>query len=194
MTFTGLTGPQPVTYGSEVVLQDTLSLVTTAPLFIKKVDKGKISDEEGGPVSQMQKIALQRVNPDGSRHYLSAAGPLPGATGVVAPPPAPGSASQTGTHHLLFSPARVREEVKDGARLVHDEVDDYLCWTIVGICTLLLLGGFKIVCTDCHLQLNFNTHSSTLLVTLERFPRCQSHHFLHSSQRLPTPRQVIQWT
>ncbi|KAI5123772.1 hypothetical protein M0805_000361 [Coniferiporia weirii] len=125
-------GPQPVTYGSEIVLSDSMTGITTAPLVIRKVDKGKISNEDGGPVSQMQKIALQRVNPDGTRHYLSAAGPVPGTPGVVAPP-APGMASQAGTHHLLFQSARVREEVKDGVRTVHDEVDDYLCWTIVGI-------------------------------------------------------------
>ncbi|THH06813.1 hypothetical protein EW145_g3822 [Phellinidium pouzarii] len=123
-------GPQPVTYGSEIVLSDSMTGITTAPLVIRKVDKGKISNEDGGPVSQMQKIALQRVNPDGSRHYLSAAGPVPGTPGVVAPP-APGS--QAGTHHLLFQSPRVREEVKEGVRTVHDEVDDYLCWTIVGI-------------------------------------------------------------
>jgi recombining binding protein (suppressor of hairless) len=81
----------------------------------------------------MQKIALQRVNPDGSRHYLSAAGPLPGTPGVIAPP-APGMSSQAGTHPLLFQSPRVREEIKDGYRVVCDEVDDYLCWTIVGIC------------------------------------------------------------
>jgi recombining binding protein (suppressor of hairless) len=100
------------------------------------VDKGKVSLEDGGPVSQMQKIALQRVNPDGSRHYLSAAGPLPGTPGVIAPP-TPGMSSQAGTHPLLFQSPRVREEVKDGYRVVCDEVDDYLCWTIVGICMLL---------------------------------------------------------
>ena len=89
--------------------------------------------EDGGPVSQMQKIALQRLNPDGTRHYLSAAGPLPGTPGVV-PPPAPGMASQAGTHHLLFQSPRVREELQDGLPVATDEVDDYLCWTIVGIC------------------------------------------------------------
>lgn len=122
-----------MTYGSEIVLSDSMSGIATAPLIIRKVDKGKISSEDGGPVSQMQKIALQRVNPDGSRHYLSAAGPLPGTPGVVAPP-APGMASQAGTHHLLFQSPRLREELKDGVRIVTDEVDDYLCWTIVGIC------------------------------------------------------------
>ncbi|KAF9270184.1 hypothetical protein L218DRAFT_952368 [Marasmius fiardii PR-910] len=125
-------GPQPVTYGCEIVLSDTQSGIATAPLIIRKVDKGRVSAEDGGPVSQMQKIALQRVNPDGSRHYLSAAGPIPGTTGVVAPP-APGMSTQAGTHPLLFQSPRVRDEVKDGIRQILDEVDDYLCWTIVGI-------------------------------------------------------------
>ncbi|KAF7320087.1 Pyruvate kinase [Mycena kentingensis (nom. inval.)] len=125
-------GPQPVTYGCSIVLCDTMSGITTSPLIIRKVDKGRVSPDDGGPVSQMQKIALQRINADGSRHYLSAAGPLPGAGGVVAPP-APGSSAQAGTHPLLFQSPRVREEVKDGSRVVVDDVDDYLCWTIVGI-------------------------------------------------------------
>ncbi|KZP16849.1 hypothetical protein FIBSPDRAFT_957740 [Athelia psychrophila] len=129
-----LGGPQPVQYGCEIILSDTHSGISTSPLVIRKVDKGRVSPEDGGPVSQMQKIALQRVNPDGSRHYLSAAGPVPGGItpGVVAPP-APGMSSQAGTHPLLFQAPRVREENKDGVRVLLDEVDDYLCWTIVGI-------------------------------------------------------------
>jgi len=123
--------PQPVTYGSEIVLSDTVSGTQTAPLIIRKVDKGRIAPDDGGPVSQMQKIALQRVNSDGTRHYLSAAGPMPGTPGVV-PPATPGVA-QAGSHPLLFQAPRVREEVKDGVRVITDEVDDYLCWTIVGI-------------------------------------------------------------
>lgn len=125
-------GPQPVTYGCEIVLSDSLSNIATSPLIIRKVDKGRVSPEDGGPVSQMQKIALQRVNADGSRHYLSAAGPIPGAPGMVSPS-TPGVASQGGTHPLIFQSPRVREEVKDGVRILSDEVDDYLCWTIVGI-------------------------------------------------------------
>ncbi|KAH9898107.1 hypothetical protein C8Q73DRAFT_386566 [Cubamyces lactineus] len=125
-------GPQPVTYGSEIVLADTVTGVQTAPLIIRKVDKGRIVNDDGGPVSQMQKIALQRINTDGSRHYLSAAGPIAGTPGV-SPPAAPGLSSQAGTHPLLFQSPRVREELKDGARVITDEVDDYLCWTIVGI-------------------------------------------------------------
>ncbi|KAF8634475.1 hypothetical protein AX15_000915 [Amanita polypyramis BW_CC] len=127
-----IAGPQPVTYGCEIVLSDTLSGISTGPLVIRKVDKGRVSADDGGPVSQMQKIALQRVNPDGTRHYLSAAGPMPGTPGVVAPP-APGMSSQAGTHPLIFQTPRVRDEMKDGVRIITDEVDDYLCWTIVGI-------------------------------------------------------------
>ncbi|KAF7965666.1 hypothetical protein HWV62_42388 [Athelia sp. TMB] len=129
-----LGGPQPVQYGCEIILSDTLSQISTSPLVIRKVDKGRVSPEDGGPVSQMQKIALQRVNPDGSRHYLSAAGPVPGGiTPGVVVPPAPGMSSQAGTHPLLFQAPRVREETKDGQLVLLDEVDDYLCWTIVGI-------------------------------------------------------------
>lgn len=84
-------------------------------------------------MSQMQKIALQRVSPDGSRHYLSAAGPLPGTNAILAPP-APGMSNQAGTHPLMFQTPRICDEVKDGQRIISDEVDDYLCWTIVGIC------------------------------------------------------------
>ncbi|KAG6381087.1 pyruvate kinase [Boletus reticuloceps] len=124
-------GHQAVTYGCEVVLSDTLSNIATSPLIIRKVDKGRVSAEDGGPVSQMQKIALQRVNADGSRHYLSAAGPLPGPPGVTAS--TSGVSSQGGTHPLIFQSPRVREEMKDGVRVLSDEVDDYLCWTIVGI-------------------------------------------------------------
>lgn len=128
--------PTPVTYGSEIVLSDTHSGITTTPLIIRKVDKGKVSLDDGGPVSQMQKVALQRVNADGSRHYLSAAGPISGTPGMISPSQ-PGMASQAGTHPLLFQAARIRDEVKDGVHILSDEVDDYLCWTIVGICESL---------------------------------------------------------
>ncbi|KIJ40158.1 hypothetical protein M422DRAFT_256989 [Sphaerobolus stellatus SS14] len=124
-------GPQPVTYGSEIQLVDSLTGITTSPLIIRKVDKGKVSAEDGGPVSQMQKIALQRINPDGSRSYLSAASPVPGAS--IPGAPTPGSAGQPSSHPLIFGSPRVRDEVRDGVRVVTDEVDDYLCWTIVGI-------------------------------------------------------------
>ncbi|KAI0348389.1 hypothetical protein BDW22DRAFT_1424569 [Trametopsis cervina] len=125
-------GPNPVTYGSEIMLVDQTTGTQSGLLQIRKVDKGRVVPDDGGPVSQMQKIALLRVNPDGSHHYLSAAGPPPGS--VPAVPPAPGLPNTAPlAHPLMYQAARVREEVKDGHRIVTDEVDDYLCWTIVGI-------------------------------------------------------------
>lgn len=126
-----------MTYGSQIVLTDTLSGISTGSLIIRKVDKGIVTLEDGGPVSQMQKIALQRISPDGSRQYLSAAGTIT-ATGPGNTQQMP-QASQNGTHALTFQSPRSREEVKDGIRRVVDEVDDYLCWTIVGICAALNL-------------------------------------------------------
>lgn len=176
-----VTGPQPVTYGCEIVLSDTHSGISTSPLIIRKVDKGKVMVDEGGPVSQMQKIALQRVNPDGSRHYLSAAGPIPGTPGVVAPP-APGMSSQAGTHPLLFQSPRVREEIKDGFRVVCDEVDDYLCWTIVGICKLnLSTYGCN---ANRRLQQNSSTRSLTRSVKITLSLKHPSHLSQRCSLRL----------
>lgn len=124
-------GPQPVTYGSIIDLVDPLSPTQMLHLTIRKVDKGRIAPDDGGPVSQMQKIALQRINADGTRNYLSAASPVPGAQGVG---PGQNASSQTGTHPLVWQAPRVREETREGVRVITDEVDDYLCWTIVGIC------------------------------------------------------------
>ena len=178
-----------MTYGCEIVLSDTLSGISTGPLVIRKVDKGKVSADDGGPVSQMQKIALQRVNPDGTRHYLSAAGPMPGTPGVVAPP-APGMSSQAGTHPLIFQTPRVRDEMKDGVRIITDEVDDYLCWTIVGICAC----SYRLVVhlTDLHSsQRNFNTRFSTRLAGTIRYRPCQLHLFQLFSLHLFTDQQTI---
>ncbi|KAG1856157.1 hypothetical protein F4604DRAFT_2040304 [Suillus subluteus] len=112
----------PVTYGCEVVLSNTLSNITTSPLIIRKVDKGHISAEDGGPV----------INQDGTKHYLSAAGPIPGAPNST--PSVPGAPTQGGTHPLIFQSPRIRDEMKD--------VDDYLCWTIVAKFQYTFLNAF----------------------------------------------------
>jgi recombining binding protein (suppressor of hairless) len=130
----------PVTYGSEVVLTDASSGISTAPLVIRKVDKGRIVHDDGGPVSQMQKIALQRYNPDGTRHYLSAAGPANGT-------PAHASSGNTApsSHPLLFTSVHKRKETKNGVSTSYDEVDDALCWTIVGICAYRPVARFRLL-------------------------------------------------
>ncbi|KAH8835267.1 hypothetical protein DL96DRAFT_1454802 [Flagelloscypha sp. PMI_526] len=126
---TSTTGPQPVTYGCEVVLSDARTGLTTPPLVIRKIDKAKVSKEDGGPVSQMQKIVLQRVNEDGSNHYLSAQAP-----DVAGAPQSPSSSQlNAASHPLVYGLPRLAEEIQDGVLVVSDEVDDYLVWTIVGI-------------------------------------------------------------
>jgi recombining binding protein (suppressor of hairless) len=127
-------GPMAVTYGSEIILSDASSGISTAPLVVRKVEKGRIIVDDGGPVSQMQKIALQRINPDGTRHYLSAAyhGPQSNAA----------NSQQNSTHPLLFTSSHLREETRDGVRTLFDELDDALCWTIVGICKQLRFMEF----------------------------------------------------
>ncbi|KAI1313377.1 hypothetical protein EDD11_002687 [Mortierella claussenii] len=67
---------EPVLYGSEIILINDLTGVTTDRLVIRKVENGKVIRSGSGPVSQMQKIVLQhpdRVHPeDGRPYYLSA--------------------------------------------------------------------------------------------------------------------------
>lgn len=167
-----------MTYGSEVVLTDTRTGISTAPLIVRKVDKGKVVMEEGSPVSQMQKIALQRVNNDGTRHYLSAAGPLPGGGGGP-----PGNSSPSGTHPLLFQAPREREEVRDGMHVVSDEVDDYLCWTIVGICRPFLNLLFRTLLSIP--KPSSSTRFSMLSARITLCPKAPSH--LSQLCSLPQP-------
>ncbi|KAG8982596.1 hypothetical protein FRB94_006491 [Tulasnella sp. JGI-2019a] len=133
----GGAAPQPVTYGSTLLLTDSHTGLTSDPLVIRKVDKGRVIMDEGtmgGPVSQMQKVALCRITETGARYYLSAAGPLqilPDPTGSTS---AEGKQSVIATHPLVYQPPAVREEMKNDVRMEVDEVDDFLCWTIVGIC------------------------------------------------------------
>jgi recombining binding protein (suppressor of hairless) len=163
-------GPHPVQYGSEVILTDTITGVSSPPLWVRKVDKGIVIMEPGGPVSQMQKIALQRSTPPseiGGRMYLSAGrqiftsdtsasmegkngGPVGG--GAVAP------------HTLQYQAPKTRIEIRGEERVAVeiDEVDDYLCWTIVGICEF---SFFFIVAFLSFFRLNLHLTSAKFQYT-----------------------------
>ncbi|KAG8932260.1 hypothetical protein FRC02_001400 [Tulasnella sp. 418] len=132
----GAAPPQPVTYGSTLLLTDSHTGLTSDPLIIRKVDKGRIVMDEGtmgGPVSQMQKVALCRITETGARYYLSAAGPLQILPDPNAPQGPDGKGHVIATHPLVYQPPAIREEMKNDVRVEVDEVDDFLCWTIVGI-------------------------------------------------------------
>jgi hypothetical protein len=105
----------PLTYGSEIVLKDSQSGACSPHVIIRKVDKSSIAMDATGPVSQMQKVALQLTSSVDNKTplYLSSNGPAiqgdddPAATWL----------------DQAFS-KRVD---------AIESVDDCFCWTIVGI-------------------------------------------------------------
>ncbi|WFD33850.1 hypothetical protein MCUN1_000673 [Malassezia cuniculi] len=126
-----------LTYGSTIALVDTESGASTEPLIVCKVDRGRVlppvgssaalSDDNDelspyGTVSQMQKVALLRLDEQkGARHYLCAGTPLH----ADAPP------EDTHTLPLTFSEPAATHHA--GMGVVIDEVDDTFSWTLVGI-------------------------------------------------------------
>lgn len=140
---------RPIHYGARVVLTDEATGISSEPLIVRKVDKGKLTKPEpgagpgggGGLVSQMQKIALQRASSNSdvpevpSGLYLSAGRlPLPAHSAdrsVVgnSHSHALGDGKTVSTAHpLTYQAPRGVGNVGNA-----DEVDDFLCWTIVGI-------------------------------------------------------------
>ncbi|KAG9100571.1 hypothetical protein FRC06_003950 [Ceratobasidium sp. 370] len=139
-SYSSSVGARPVTYGSEIILTDQLTGVASDPLIIRKVDKSRIINDDGGPVSQMQKIALQRIGDDGQRYYLSASGTITGpgfggnaGTNGLGLTDVRTADRQVGPQTLHYQAPRTREERSVHGATVVDEVDDWLCWTIVGI-------------------------------------------------------------
>jgi recombining binding protein suppressor of hairless len=138
--------PRPIHYGARIVLTDEATGISSEPLIVRKVDKGKLAKSDGGLVSQMQKIALQRasINSDVPSSpaglYLSAGRlPLPvhsadrsaiSTTHIQAT--SDGKTLAT-AHPLTYQAPRAGASGSNA-----DEVDDFLCWTIVGIGTFLL--------------------------------------------------------
>jgi hypothetical protein len=124
--------PVHVTYGTEIILRDSQTGVTSPSLIIRKVDKGRIAQCAYGPVSQMQKIALQLASTiDTQPIYLSAAGSM--TDNSVDSTNNHGNNCNNSNTWLDYSPSRLIQPEKMTLELSYEEVDDYLCWTIVGI-------------------------------------------------------------
>lgn len=127
----------PITYGCEIVLKDPTTGVTSPSMIIRKVERGCIAPAACGPVSQMQKIALQLATASNSEEpvYLSASGksvPSSNTTNVndEANNNDESNTAMNATWLDFFPSKRVTD--KPGQETV-ERVDDYLCWTIVGI-------------------------------------------------------------
>ncbi|ORY94626.1 hypothetical protein BCR43DRAFT_494332 [Syncephalastrum racemosum] len=127
----------PITYGCEIVLKDPTTGITSPSMIIRKVERGCIAPAACGPVSQMQKIALQLASSAENEEpiYLSASGKAvpSSSTATVSDEASSNDESNTAMNAtwLDFFPSK-RVTDKPGQETV-ERVDDYLCWTIVGI-------------------------------------------------------------
>ncbi|KAI8390067.1 hypothetical protein BD560DRAFT_379812 [Blakeslea trispora] len=125
--------PAHISYGTEIILRDSQTGITSPSLIIRKVDKGRIAQCAYGPVSQMQKIALQLASTIHTQPvYLSAAGAMHD-TALHHHHNDSSCMNSNSTTWLDFSPSRIVQPEKVPYELGFEEVDDYLCWTIVGI-------------------------------------------------------------
>jgi hypothetical protein len=125
-----------ITYGTEIILRDSQTGVSSPSLIIRKVDKGRIAPCAYGPVSQMQKIALQLASSiDSQPVYLSAAGNISESTlsSSLNSDHLSGSGNSSSNTWLDYTPSRIAQPTPGSMELCQEEVDDYLCWTIVGI-------------------------------------------------------------
>ncbi|KAK7005449.1 beta-trefoil [Favolaschia claudopus] len=126
----------PITHGCSIILTDTCSGISSPPLIVTKVSKGTACQNDGSPVNQMEKIALRRVNPDGTRCYLSTPRLASAGREDNLQLSATGSSEQGESYALLFQPPHTRHRVENGVQIEVDDLDDHLCWTIVGISKL----------------------------------------------------------
>lgn len=170
----------PLVYGSELMLRDTRTGIRSQPLVIRKVDRGRIVPGASGPVSQMQKVALQLVTsttsssslPRCQSMYLSALGATTTTTattdsnGEAAPVPA----SQMTTTILDYAASRM---IPDGLE-AYEKVEDHLCWTIVGISTFeySFYDNQPKQASSAKKSLSSSTPSTTSLPSSPTPPRC----------------------
>lgn len=116
----------PITYGTEIILKDVNSGVSSPPLIIRKVDKGQIVHGAYGLLSQMQKIALQLSSSAASNPlYLNANG-----TAMNLQDSDNGNVNHNTSAWVDFIPSK---QIASNKNEKVELVDDYLCWTIVGI-------------------------------------------------------------
>lgn len=115
----------PITYGTEIILKDTRTGISSPPLIIKKVDRGQIIHQAYGVVSQMQKVALQLASStDQDPLYLNANG--------IAMDSQDDSNNHNNTNAWIdytFSTKKILPTLQEQQEMI----DDCHCWTIVGI-------------------------------------------------------------
>ncbi|KAL0145695.1 p53-like transcription factor [Mucor lusitanicus] len=119
----------PITYGTEIILKDVNTGVSSPPLIIRKVDKGHVVNNSYGLLSQMQKIALQlsaSATSSSTPLYLNANG-----LAMNSPESDNGNVNHNTSAWIDFIPSKAPSAANNTEK--GEPVDDYLCWTIVGI-------------------------------------------------------------
>ncbi|KAI9303422.1 beta-trefoil DNA-binding domain-containing protein [Cunninghamella echinulata] len=146
----------PLTYGTEIILKDSQTGICSPNVIIRKVDKSCISLHATGPVSQMQKIALQLASTvdtaDQPPLYLSANGHVMNESTTTATTATTtttdnmkseeNNSNGNGSNHthsstwLDYSPSKYLNDINndESGNEKTEMVNDYLCWTIIGIC------------------------------------------------------------
>ncbi|CAO3596232.1 unnamed protein product [Absidia cylindrospora] len=131
----------PLTYGSHVILKDSQSGVCSPPVIIRKVEKSAIAATALGPVSQMQKIALQlesSVDSADGPMYLSSNGSIIQDTNL-SDDLDENNNNNGGPNHAHSSTwldqcnSKSVPDPKSTTGAMIEKVDDCFCWTIVGI-------------------------------------------------------------
>jgi hypothetical protein len=119
----------PITYGAEIILTETETGIQTDRLIVCKVENGRIQQDATGPICQMQKVALMSTerNEDGEPVYLSAVGNDHQVGRYMD--------HSTTTKTLLNYQASTM--IGGNPDFLKPGGDDFLCWTIVGICKFL---------------------------------------------------------
>ncbi|KAJ1957093.1 hypothetical protein EC988_001013 [Linderina pennispora] len=127
----GGAGDGPLYYGAEIVLVETRRNFASPVMVIHKVERGRLVPNARSPVSQMQKVALQVKAPGEPRFLKADVGHYSQAGEGLRFDDPDGSPELTfaAIDGALLTRTRTRD-LADGTGV---EIDDFFCWTIVGI-------------------------------------------------------------
>ncbi|ORX68658.1 hypothetical protein DL89DRAFT_258511 [Linderina pennispora] len=127
----GGAGDGALYYGAEIVLVETRRNFASPVMVIHKVERGRLVPNARSPVSQMQKVALQVKAPGEPRFLKADVGHYSQAGEGLRFDDPDGSPELTfaAIDGALLTRTRTRD-LADGTGV---EIDDFFCWTIVGI-------------------------------------------------------------
>lgn len=170
-------GANTVTYGSTITLTDLMTGTKSEEFIVRKVEQREVVLDATGPVSQLQKMALARVLPDGRTIYLSAASDGLGVDGKTASRSDDGPGHSTKSEDDSDSASKPRykkgDQLEDDGltvktTLTYEEaksasdsstlkgvtgpihgVTDFMCWTVLGVSESCTFLARSHACSFC---------------------------------------------